>query len=191
MAIRSFLAFDLPDQVVRSVARISEELRKSSLDVRWVDPEKIHLTVVFLGEIEEARIEAIGGSVKGVCSHYGPFETAIKGAGYFGTARNPRVIWLGLTGDIERMGNFRDALQEALRPFGIKEENRAFRPHITMGRFRQGAKGGEELGRIISLYKDVESPRCSLTDFAFYKSDLKPSGPVYLVLGRWRLEGSL
>jgi 2'-5' RNA ligase len=191
VAIRSFLAFDLPEELAQLVARTSEELRKSGLGVRWIDPAKIHLTVVFLGDMEEGSIKAIGDSVRGVCSTYGPFEAMIKSAGYFGPMKSPRVLWMGMAGDIERMGRFRDSLQKALKSYGIKEENRPFRPHITLGRFRQGAGGGDELGRIMSRYKDIESAKCRFTDLAFYRSDLKPSGPVYSELGRWTLAGGL
>lgn len=191
MTIRSFLAFDLPEELAQVVARTSDDLRKTRLSVRWVHPDNIHLTVVFMGDMEEGSIDAIGDSVRGVCSGYAPFEVMIKGAGYFGSIRSPRVIWIGMDGNIERMNSFRDSLQKALKPYGIKEEARPFRPHITLGRFRQSSGGGDDLVRIMSRYKDIESPRRMLTDLAFYRSDLKPSGPVYSELGRWRLAGSL
>jgi len=191
VAIRSFLAFDLPDELAQFVAKTSDGLRKSRLAVRWVHPGNIHLTVVFMGDMEEGSIDAIGGSVRGVCSDYAPFELMIKGAGYFGSIRSPRVIWIGMDGDIERMDSFRDSLQKALKPYGIKEEKRPFRPHITLGRFRQDTGGGDDLVGIMSRYKNIESPRGVLNDLAFYRSDLKPSGPLYSELGRWRLEGSL
>jgi 2'-5' RNA ligase len=115
----------------------------------------------------------------------------LNGAGFFGTIKNPRVIWLGLKGDVDRMGALRNSLQKALGPFGIKEENRPFRPHITLGRFKQDAAGGEELRRIMDSYKNITSPMCVMSELVLYRSELRPSGPVYTVLRRYRFTGQL
>ena len=189
MEIRSFLAFELPESVKKIVTRISGEIRKSALDVRWVRPEFIHLTVVFMGPVYSEQIAPMAERLKAVCSNHRPFRISLKPMGCFPNSRNPRVIWLGLDGDLERMSCFRDELQQALSPFGIKEEDRAFRPHLTLGRFKKPGKGRMELDQLLAAYRDLSSPACTLDELVLFRSDLKPGGAVYTKMLSWPLSG--
>jgi 2'-5' RNA ligase len=189
MEIRSFLAFELPEDIKTIVTRVSGEIRKSSLDVRWVRPESIHLTLVFMGGVRSEQIPSMGESLGAVCANHGSFSISLKPMGCFPNSRNPRVIWLGLDGDLERMSRFRGDLQAALSPFGIKEEERAFRPHLTLGRFKQPAKRPTELEQMLAKHRDLSSPACTLDELVLFRSDLKPGGAVYTKLLSWRLSG--
>jgi 2'-5' RNA ligase len=187
MEIRSFLAFELPEPIKKIVIQVSGEIRKSSLDVRWVRPEFIHLTVVFMGDIQSDQIPLMGEPLNAVCSNHEPFKISLKPMGCFPNSRNPRVIWLGIDGDLERMSRFRDDLQHALSPFGIKEEERAFRPHLTLGRFKKPGKRQTELEQILATYRDLASPACTLGELVLFRSDLKPGGAVYTKMLSWPL----
>jgi 2'-5' RNA ligase len=189
MEIRSFLAFELPEDIKTIVTRVSGEIRKSSLDVRWVRPESIHLTVVFMGDVRSDQIPSMGESLGAVCANHGSFSISLKPMGCFPNSRNPRVIWLGIDGDLGRMSRFRDDLQAALAPFGIKEEERAFRPHLTLGRFKKPGKRQPELEQLLAKYRDVSSPACILDELGFFRSDLKPGGAVYTKMLSWHLSG--
>lgn len=189
MAIRSFLAFELPVDIKRIIMAVSEDVRQLLLNVRWVNVTNIHLTIVFVGNVQEEQIKPIQDIVKDVCQGYGPFSIGIKGIGLFGSRRNPRVLWIGLDGAIDRMGYFRDDLQKGLRPFGIKEEKRRFKPHLTLGRFRKGARTGTHLDDLLSKYHDLTSPECIIEELVLFKSDLKPGGAVYSKLKEWPLNG--
>jgi len=189
MEIRSFLAFELPVQIKKTVVRVSGEFRHSGLDARFVKAENIHLTVVFLGHVKTEEIEGIEEEVRNICTGYGSFDIALKGVGCFPNRRRPRVLWLGLDGDIERMSHFRDDLQIALKAFGTKEEKRPFRPHLTLGRFRSTRKIGSRLEEILFNYAALESPVESLNELYLFKSDLKPGGAVYTKLESWPLSG--
>ena len=189
MEIRSFLAFELPLDIKRIVARVSGEIRKSTLNVRWAEVDNIHLTVVFMGNIRTEEIKAIEEASKKACLKHAPFDISVKGMGSFPNKRNPRVIWLGLNGDLERMSYFRNALQKALKPFGIKEEKRRFTPHLTLGRFRKSNRAYFQLDEFILRYKDLESPVRSLKELILFQSDLKPGGAVYTKLESWPLSG--
>ena len=191
MEIRSFLAFELPPEIKETLSHISQEMRKTSLDVRWVKPGNIHLTMVFMGNVPVGHVEPIGEAAEKVCQLYGPFAISLKGAGVFSSRRNPRVLWTGMEGDLDRMSCFRDALQKHLKPFGIKQEKRPFRPHLTIGRFRKGAKPGTHLDDLLFKYQDLTSPVCTLKELALFKSDLKPGGAVYSELKAWPLIGEI
>lgn len=189
MEIRSFLAFELPQDLKTTVTRVSEEIRKSSLDVRWVRPEFIHLTVIFMGGVQSEQISSMGDSIGAVCANHASFSIFLKPMGCFPNSRNPRVIWLGIDGDLDRMSGFRDDLQRVLSPFGIKEEERAFRPHLTLGRFKKPGKRQSELEQMIARYSDLSSPICTLEELVFFRSDLKPGGAVYTKMLSWPLSG--
>jgi 2'-5' RNA ligase len=187
--IRSFLAFELPGDIKSLVDRVSKDMRRSSLNVRWVNTDNIHLTVVFMGNIREQDIPAICQAVEKVCVRYGSFHIALTGLGAFPNAVRPRVIWLGLQGNIEKMSFFKKALQKHLQSFGVKEEKRAFRPHLTLGRFKSPGHIDSQLDNFIRAYKDLSSPECTLSDLILFKSDLKPGGAIYTKLKSWPLSG--
>jgi len=189
MKIRSFLAFELPLEIKAVVNRVSEELKRSSLDVKWVKSGNIHLTLVFMGDVEVNEIPTIKEEVEKVCLTCDAFDISLKGLGCFPHMRKPRVIWIGLDGNLERMSFFRDTLQECLMPFGIKEEKRRFKPHLTLGRFRKPKRTSSEELELLSSYGDVASPVCSLTELVLFKSELNPGGARYTRLGVWPLLG--
>lgn len=189
MEIRSFLAFELPADIKQAVLGVSEDLRRSPLEARWVKGENIHLTVVFLGNMRKDRLKALGEAVEEVCLAYGPFSIELKGMGCFPNLRNPRVLWLGLDGDLGRLSSFRDALQDRLGPFGIKEEKRPFRPHLTLGRFRGQTKREARPEEWISGYGDPDSPACTLKELVLFKSTLSPRGARYDKMASWPLAG--
>ena len=189
MEIRSFLAFELPQDIKTVVTRVAGEIRKSALDVRWVRPESIHLTMVFMGGVPSEQIPSIGEAVGAVCAIHGSFKISLKPMGCFPNSRNPRVVWLGIDGDMERMSRFRDELQAALLPYGIKEEERAFRPHLTLGRFKKPAKRQPELEQMLATYGDLSSPSCTLNELILFRSELKPGGAVYTKMSSWPLSG--
>jgi 2'-5' RNA ligase len=143
-----------------------------------------------MGDVEPDRLTTIEAALDPVCRGQNPFRLALKGTGVFPNRRRPNVIWIGLAGDVEKMSQFRDALQDPLASFGIEKESRAFRPHLTLGRFRRGSAPGEGLDRALSRFADLESPVCALERLTLFRSDLKPDGPIYTRLKQWALEGA-
>ena len=100
MGIRSFLAFELPPDIKREVARISVEVKKSGIEAGWVKPGNIHLTIVFMGDVNEKDIPAIISRIDNTVGEYEPFKISLGGMGVFPDVRKPRVLWLGLDGEI-------------------------------------------------------------------------------------------
>ena len=190
MDIRSFLAFELPRDVRTTLERVVREVRGYDLPVKWVKVQNIHLTMVFLGNVSPDVLEAIKEQAHSACLEFGPFSAAIGGMGTFPNRRNPRVLWLGLKGELERLSLFRDALQQNLVPFGIKVEKRPFRPHLTLGRFRKGKGKGLDLEELLSRYEEVKSTSSMLSELVLFRSDLKPTGAVYTRLAAWPLSGA-
>jgi RNA 2',3'-cyclic 3'-phosphodiesterase len=189
MGIRLFLAFELPPEIREQIGEISRELRKSRLPARWVREENIHLTIVFLGSVQENVVEDLKETVGSVARGFTGFSVTLGSTGVFPGLRRPRVFWIGLRGDIERLSRLRDELQKVLRVFGIQEETRPFRAHLTLGRFKDRFNNEEELARIIDRYCDISSTSYSLDELVLFRSDLKPSGPMYTKMASWPLTG--
>jgi RNA 2',3'-cyclic 3'-phosphodiesterase len=182
MAIRSFLAFELPAPMRTVLAGALEILRGSCLDARWAKIDNIHLTVVFLGDVPEDDLTFIMEAAQEVCSRYRPFEIAIKGLGVFGPPRRPRVLWAGLTGETMRMAEFQQELLSALAPSGIKYDGKAFKPHLTLGRFR--GRNPIDPKSALEACRDIHSNECLLENLVLFKSDLTPRGAFYTLLGK-------
>ena len=189
MEIRSFLAFELPEEIKGIISGVSGDLKKSALNIRWVKVSNIHLTIIFMGNMSPLVLEQMVRPISDACLGYGPFDIALKGMGVFSSRRNPRVLWVGLDGHMERLANFRDTLQSCLSPFGIKKEKRPFNPHLTLGRFRKGPKPGARLDDLLTEYENLTGPVCPLRELVLFKSDLKPGGAIYTKLKIWPLTG--
>jgi RNA 2',3'-cyclic 3'-phosphodiesterase len=188
--IRSFIAFEQPEAIRGFLRETSSSLIKSRLDVRWVKPENIHLTIVFLGNVSVENLSAMERPIGVTCGRHRPFPISLKGLGCFPNARSPRVLWLGLEGDAERMGRLRDELQAGLVPFGIEAEKRPFRPHLTLGRFNRSPRGDRELERVLGEHEGLSSPSCTIEELVLFKSDLRRGGSIYTKLKSWPFTGS-
>lgn len=187
MEVRSFLAFELPEEIKKILSQVSGEMKKSPLNIRWVKASNIHLTVLFIGDILTDMLDDMGNHISESCSNYGPFKISVNGTGVFSSRQNPRVLWVGLDGEIDRMADFKNTLHKRLKPFGIKKEKRRFNPHLTLGRFRKGAKYDVLLDDLLLNYKSLTSQVCMLRELVMFKSDLKPNGAVYTKLNTWPL----
>jgi len=188
MGIRSFLAFELPPEIRGQIGTVYKELQKIRMPVRWVKEENIHLTMVFLGSVSEDAIDEIKEKVPLVVKRFSTIRTMLNGVGVFPHWRKPRVIWVGLDGEVEKLSNLRDELQAELKVFGLREEKRPFRPHLTIGRFKGIVDRDEELKCILDRYHDITSDFCYLNELILFKSDLKPDGPVYTRMATWPLK---
>jgi len=186
--IRSFLAIELPETILRQIGEVEEDLKSSHADVRWVSPEKIHLTLKFLGNIDESRIEAVFKSIAGLTLTTPPFPLRVKGIGAFPNVKNPRVIWIGLLDEKEVLVSFQKRLETELEKIGFEPENRPFQAHLTLGRVKS-SQGREELVRRMEKYGEKGFGDLQVKSVILFRSDLKPSGPVYTSLREMKLGG--
>lgn len=187
--IRSFIAIELPDEIRHALAEVQKNLRRDVGGIRWVEPGSIHLTLKFLGDIPAEQIQPIAAAAMGVVQDEPPLGLGVSGLGAFPNPRRPRVIWVGIEGDVERLGRLQTRLEEALGPLGFPREERAFRPHLTVGRVKDPRRP-PDLTRALA---DVTVPRCNSFDvreILLYKSDLRPTGAIYTKLQHLPFAGS-
>jgi 2'-5' RNA ligase len=179
--IRSFLAIELPKGILNKIEEIELDLRSTHADVRWVNPEKIHLTLKFFGNIEESMIDSILKSIEEPTQNTNPFSLKVRGIGAFPNLKNPRVIWMGLVDGKEVLASFQKQIDNQLREIGFQPENRPFRPHLTLGRMKS-SRGREELAGTMEKYKEEEFGDLQVERVVLFKSDLRPTGPIYTAL---------
>jgi 2'-5' RNA ligase len=183
--IRSFLAIELPEPILRKIEEVQGDLRSAHADVRWVNPEKIHLTLKFFGNIEESRIDSIFKSIEEPVRSTLPFSLKVRGVGAFPSMKSPRVIWLGLING-QSLASLQKQIETQLEKIGFQPEDRAFQPHLTLGRMKS-SRGKEELAGRMEKHKEEEFGDLRVERVILFKSDLKPSGPIYTALRELRL----
>ena len=180
MALRCFIAVEIPEAIRGAIVSSIDSLKKSGADVKWVSPENIHITLQFLGDTEEARIPLIKGSLDKILLTYSPFYIKIAGVGCFPDVRRPRIIWVG-TEESQPVINLHGDIAKGLERLGYQEEERNFTPHLTIGRVKSNRNSGELIRKMDEI-KAASFSGFEVQNITLMKSELKPSGPIYYSL---------
>lgn len=179
--MRSFIAIDLPKEIKDYIALLQQKLKKSDADVKWIAPVNVHLTLKFLGEIEDKEKNQITSILSEISLNHSPFSLNLGSIGTFPNVRHPRVIWVGLNkGDFELKEIVR-GLEERIEKIGIPKEDKPFASHITIGRIRTNLNRNKLIQSLTAIEKnsEKENPRFLVTKITLFKSTLTPKGPVY------------
>jgi 2'-5' RNA ligase len=179
--IRAFLAIELSSSVRSKIGKIQDRLRACDADVRWVRVEQIHLTLKFFGNIEEAQVADISSVMEQAAARRGAFSLSVRSLGAFPSAKNPRVIWLGLHGWEEDLLSLQPEIETQLEGVRFVPEERPYRPHLTIGRVKS-LKGKGNLVDLIERERDVDIGPFVIDRMVLFKSDLRPTGPMYTPL---------
>jgi RNA 2',3'-cyclic 3'-phosphodiesterase len=186
--IRCFLAIDLPEGLRPGLALVQGELKRTQADVKWVPPGNIHITLKFFGNVTDAEIPAIIAAAREVAAEQAPLTLKVTGAGAFPTVRSPRVVWLGLVGDMLPLTQFFHRLEKAFAQLDYPPEGRAFNPHLTLGRVRS-PEGRAQLSRAIEKLV-IDWPPFPVREIILFQSVLSPKGSTYTPLEVIRLGGA-
>jgi 2'-5' RNA ligase len=185
-SIRSFIAIKLPPEIRVCLERIINRLKPSTGDVRWVKADAIHLTLKFLGDVEEGRIPEIAGCIERCVQGISPFALAVRGLGAFPGENSPQVIWISAVDESGSLARMQRSLEEGLALVGLTKEKRPFSPHLTLGRLKS-PRGKEAVRRGLAELKHTDCGSFTADGVSLIKSDLKLSGPVYTVLQSFSL----
>ena len=175
------MAIDLPDSIRSGLALVQGELKKSHADVRWVPVGNIHLTLKFFGNVPEAEIEPLALAAREVAAGQAPLTLQATAAGAFPSAASPRVIWLGLGGDVIPLTQFFHRLEKAFTALGYPPEGRAFNPHLTLGRVKS-PEGRFRLTKILEKLPPADWPPFRVNEIILFQSVLSPRGSTYTPL---------
>ncbi len=176
--IRTFIALELPPSVISLLEKVQEDLKSMRLRAKWVRPENIHLTLKFLGNINPGDIDKIGGAMMDAVDDFAAINLVAGGVGVFPGIKRPRVIWVGLGGQIQLLFALQRVLEDNLAALGFKKEKRPFKGHLTLGRFRQTVNPNT-IRQIMREYANLYSEEFTARRIILFKSDLKPTGAVY------------
>lgn len=192
--LRTFIAIELDDELRDNLGHLQARLRErvSPGSVRWVRPDGIHLTLKFLGDTPQAKVEEVQAALAQAAADVGPFTFAVAGLGCFPNARSPRVVWVGLQELSGALARLRDAVEAQVAPLGFPTEKRPFRPHLTIGRVQRRASKSEvrEIGEVVATSIIGTVDEMTVTIVSYIKSELKPSGAVYTTLFEAKLGGA-
>ena len=186
--IRAFIAFPLPELITTRIFDIQERLKSYRLPVRWVRPENVHLTLKFLGEISLSTIDGIAEVIEATVRDFSPLILFTKGLGVFPGIKKPRVLWIGISGDVKTLSDIQANLETHMEQNGFAKENRPFKSHPTLGRFKGSIHPGT-LFNILGSFSDFASEPFEVKELVLYKSELKPSGAIYTKLQTVYLDG--
>lgn len=184
--MRLFIAVEAAQQVRDALSAAQDALRKAGADIRWVDPGRMHLTLVFLGDVEAVRAPELEPALDACCASVVAFEMEAAGLGFFGRADAPRVIWAGIGDGSAAVSALQAQIRAAVLALGFKLEDRAFSAHLTLGRSRS-ARNGAALARALALNSKAFG-RTLVERALLMRSELTPAGPVYSILHEARLK---
>jgi 2'-5' RNA ligase len=189
--IRSFIAIELPEEVKTGLRRLQTELKlPEHTFVKWVAPESVHLTLKFLGNISPQKVAEITGVMEQASQGVGPFQLEVTEVGAFPNLRQPRVLWLGIKGAIDKLVAWQQRIDSGLVPLGFAKETRAFTPHLTLARLRDGTLPKDRLGfgELITKTPVQVSYKVNVNSLSLMKSQLLPGGAVYSRLTEVKLK---
>ena len=179
---RLFIAVELTS-AARRYAEEALRIFKEGLPsgVRWVRPEGIHLTLKFLGNVSNDAIPTIESGMQRVVEGICPFTVRVQGAGCFPSTRRPRVLWLGLQGELEPLLTAQSRLEDSLEALGVERENRRFQPHLTLGRVSGGLPEGwaERLEKTLQTIGELGHCDLPVDGLSLMESVLGKEGAVY------------
>jgi len=185
-SIRAFVAIELDDAITAALRTAQNELKRSTVSHigKWVTPQSIHLTLKFLGDIAESQVRPIGQALQRACAGTPPFAISLTEMGCFPNLQRPRVIWVGVGGDLEALTQLQRAVESEINPLGFEPERRGFTPHLTLARIRDKAHSSErqKLGQLLTKVRVDTSVGQTVEQLSLMRSELRPSGAVYTCL---------
>ena len=187
--VRAFLAIELPPDIKDLIEDIKERLMPALKGIRWARPEGMHLTLKFFGDVSQGDVACISEVVEKNVIDIAPMELNAGLPGGFPSLKRPRVLWLDIGGDTQRLEALQAEIEGDLKECGFPGEKRAFKPHLTLGRAR--SRGGIISGSedVITKTWEPGTHRFDVRELILFESELKPGGAVYTRLATFPVGG--
>jgi 2'-5' RNA ligase len=194
--MRAFIAIEMPPPALRRVAAIqrhlAHHLRSQQLDrcVRWTPTANLHLTLRFLGEIDQSQCDTLLTMLPPLAAQHPALALYSEGLGCFPNAVRPSVIWCGVQGDLRTLTQLQAGVEKTVCSVGIAPDAKRFKPHLTIGRMQRSATINQlrAVGAIVMQSAAIRNPAptddlAEIGELIFFQSELTPSGPIYTRLG--------
>jgi 2'-5' RNA ligase len=180
--LRTFIAVALPDDLRKRALSVARQLAAVADNVKWVEPQSLHWTLQFLGNVPEREIGEICAAVAEAMLDQEPFDLQIRGASAFPSPDRPRTLWLGVGQGREEMIALQAAIEKSLDALGFRGEARRYTPHLTIGRPGRG-DSSPLLAAELAKLADFDGGTMLVDEVTIYASELRREGPEYRVLG--------
>jgi RNA 2',3'-cyclic 3'-phosphodiesterase len=185
--IRTFLAINLGEKIRDRLVSLQEQLAIEAPDVKWVEPKNLHITLLFLGEVDARETIDICRAAQKAVAAMPSFPVSIEGANCFGSPRRPRTLWVGIGAGLEEVCAVHDAIEAPLLDLGCyRREARAYTPHVTIGRVN-GDQPDEGIAKALAAHKTWSAGETQVREVQIMSSELTRDGPTYTVMGRAKL----
>jgi RNA 2',3'-cyclic 3'-phosphodiesterase len=187
--IRAFIAIDIPNDVHAAISEAQARLKRAHVGVKisWTKVDNLHITLQFLGYVEDAVLGQIKSALQSVATAHQPFELSVRGTGAFPNGDRPRVVWVGCDDAHGRLKALAQAVQEATQPLGFQPEHREFSAHLTLGRIKF-PRPDAALTRALDSLKDNSFGTLRVEAIHLVESQLHPEGSIYTKLSSHMLE---
>ncbi len=184
---RIFIAIDISDEARRQIAAYVEDLRRAAgrARVKWERPDKLHLTLKFLGDTDPSRIKRVEDAVERVAQLHTPLDAEVAGTGVFPNAAAPAIMWLGVSETSGQIAAIATGIEKEFAKPGYKREKRSFHPHITIARIRD-PRAARHLSKI-HLENEFGPIAFDVRNITIYESKLLPTGSIYSVVSEHAL----
>lgn len=186
--MRAFLAVEIQEAAQEHLSDVIRQLSLTTSRVKWVDPRQIHVTLKFFADLTPHNRSVVEAALGEIASSVSPMPLAVRGLGAFRSGARMRVLWAGLEDPTGGLSAFQASMEQALEGRGIPREERPFRPHLTLGRFREPS-AEPRLEDLLHKLKAFDAGAFESDRVTLFRSRLTPAGPRYDVLRRWPLGG--
>ena len=187
--LKLFTGVNLGSALRANAAVLQQKLAACGANVKWVETENLHVTINFLGEVEDRDLHGICRVLASVGKAESPFRLALAGVGAFPTTRRPKVVWAGITDGADSLARIHAASEPRLLEMGVyRREERGYTPHLTLGRAKDEADG-QLIAAELPKFADWNGGDCYVEEILLFTSELRRGGPVYSVAARSRLSG--
>ncbi len=186
---RTFIAVEAVDGVHAQAMSVIDRLRTFGSHVKWVEPENLHWTLQFLGDLKDEEVAEVCRRVQKVVADVEPFSLTGNGVGAFPKIDRPRVLWLGAEEGTEPFCHLQSAIEQGLDAMGFRGENRRFVPHLTLGRVGPGGETNTAFAEQLCVLSDFAGGQMFVDEVTVYQSEPQRSGPKYVPLAHLKLGG--
>jgi 2'-5' RNA ligase len=187
--IRTFIAVGLDKAVRDRTVALQEKLVQAGTEVKWVEPENLHVSLIFLGEVNDRDVPAVCRVVSEQSGKFAAFPMSVETVGCFPNPRRPRILWVGVGQGTQELVALHDALEPPLLDLGCyRREDRPYTPHITLGRVKSD-RSTDALAAALAKKAGWQGGEMIVGEVLVLGSELRPEGPVYTVLSRGKLRG--
>ena len=187
---RTFDAVAVAEAHGEKLARLPERLAPEVPGVRWVSARPFHLTLAFLGDVDDTELNAVCRTVAEAAAGFAPFELRLEGLGVFPNPMRPRTLWVGLTGPgLDTLAALQTKIARAVADAGYPPDDTKFHPHVTLGRLKPGRGSAPDVGPLLKHYRGWSAGSFRVAEAATHASTLTSDGPLYVPLGTAPLSG--